>query len=104
MGLDSLVSQPSIGIWKANTMAIAIQYCAVVKIPVRSQASSNTTTPPIAIRVRIVYSGTADPADGLTPRADDGAHRLVGQKAADGDHHEEHQLFQWQPQRQLDAR
>src|SRR5215207_5037798 len=103
MGLDNLVSQPSMGIWKAKTMAIAIQYCAVAKIPVRSQTSSNTTTPPTAIRVRIVYSGTVALAHGLMPCADDGVHGLVGQQTADGDHHEEQQLLQWQPQ-QLYAR
>src|SRR5215203_3697859 len=103
MGLDSLVSQPSIGIWKAKTIAIAIQYCAVAKIPVRSQASSSTTTPATAARVRMVYSGTAGLPRGLAPRSDYGAHRFVGQQAADGDHYEECQLLQRQPERQLDA-
>src|SRR5829696_1416874 len=103
MGLDSLVSQPSIGIWKAKTMAIATQYCAVAKIPVRSQANSSTTTPATAAKVRMVYSGTARLVDGLPPCADDAAHRFVGQQTADRDHHEEQELLQRQPQRQLDA-
>src|SRR5918994_52991 len=94
MGLESLVSQPSIGIWKAKTMAIAIQYCAVAKIPVRSQASSSPTTPATAARVMIVYSGTAALPRCLAPRAHYGAHCFVGQQAADRDHREERQLLQ----------
>ena len=31
-----MVSQPSTGIWKANTISIASQYCTVRKIPVRN--------------------------------------------------------------------
>src|SRR5919112_85024 len=103
MGSDSLVSQPSIGIWKAKTMAIAIQYCTVAKIPVRSQASSSTTTPRTAPRVMIVYSGTAGLPGRLAPCADHGAHRFVCQQTANGDDNEESQLLQWQSERQLDT-
>src|ERR1700710_142396 len=106
MGSESLVSHPSTGIWKANTMAIEIQYWAVVKMPVRSHSSSSAPTATMLTTVITVYSGIDVPPARVPPQrqapgpGDDLADRLVGEQAADRDDHEEHQLLQRHRERQ----
>src|SRR5215211_7645755 len=81
------------------------QYWIVVKIPVRSQASSKTTTAPTATSVSTVYSGIVDLPGRLAPAVavEHGANRLVRQQTTDRDHHEKSKFLQRQRRRQLNS-
>src|SRR4051812_40042993 len=123
IGSRSLVSHPSTGTWNAKTIAIEIQYCAVRKMPVRSQHNSTSTVPTTAITVSTVYSGTwssigrPPPRPGGRRRArggrlrtqppkepQDRADRLVRQQPAPRDDEEEDQFLQRHAPDELDAR
>src|SRR4051794_1602822 len=73
-------------------MPMAIQYCPLRKMPVRSQRSSSPTIPSTDSTAVTVYSRIATPQLAHPPehRADG----LVGEQAADRDDDEEHVLLE----------
>src|SRR6478752_7141190 len=82
-------------------IAIAIQYWARRKMPVRSQKTSARTVPTTESTASTVYSGIA--LLPLTPPAEHRADRLVGQQPADRDDDEEDDLLQRHVAREPDA-
>src|SRR6476660_220903 len=80
---------------------MAIQYCAVRKMPVRSQNTSAATVAMTDRMASAVYSGIAPPP--LAPPAEHGPDGLVGQQPADRDDHEEDDLLEGYVQREADA-
>src|SRR6478735_8529875 len=80
---------------------MAIQYCAVRKMPVRSQSTSAATVAMTDRMARAVYSGivTTPPAPPAEHRADG----LVGQQPADRDDHEEDDLLEGHVEREAHA-
>src|SRR6478736_867544 len=80
---------------------MAIQYCAVRKMPVRSQSTSAATVAMTDRMARAVYSGIV-----ATPPAPPAEHRadgLVGQQPADRDDHEEDDLLEGHVEREAHA-